>query len=115
MEVSRHAKRLEEEKATLESEMVQLGRRNPAVPNDWELLPPESGTEPDLIDQADVAVTRDTASAIFTDLEARYDSVLAALARVAGGTYGVCTVCGAPIEDARLEADPAAQTCIAHR
>lgn len=115
MEVTAYAKRLEEEKTTLESEMTDLGRRNPAVPSDWELLPPESSTEPDLIDQADVAVNRDTASAIFTDLEARYDTVLAALARIAEGTYGVCNVCGAPIEGARLDADPAAETCIAHR
>ena len=36
-----------------------------------------------------------------------------ALARVAEGTYGVCSVCGGPIAPERLEARPAATTCIA--
>ena len=37
----------------------------------------------------------------------------AALARVEGGTYGVCERCGLPIAPARLEARPAARHCIA--
>ena len=37
----------------------------------------------------------------------------AALARVEGGTYGVCERCGLPIALARLEARPAARRCIA--
>ena len=36
----------------------------------------------------------------------------AAIARVEAGTYGVCEVCGAGIGAARLEALPAARTCI---
>ena len=36
----------------------------------------------------------------------------AALARVAAGTYGTCTVCGEPIAPERLEARPAAPTCV---
>ncbi len=35
-----------------------------------------------------------------------------ALARVAAGTYGVCERCGTSIGDARLDALPAARTCI---
>lgn len=37
----------------------------------------------------------------------------AAAARVASGTYGVCTVCGAQIPDAQLELRPARPTCVA--
>jgi RNA polymerase-binding protein DksA len=35
-----------------------------------------------------------------------------ALARIEAGTYGVCTRCGGPIGEARLEARPAAELCI---
>jgi RNA polymerase-binding transcription factor DksA len=38
----------------------------------------------------------------------------AAVSRVADGSYGRCEVCGAPIGEARLQARPAARTCIAH-
>lgn len=37
----------------------------------------------------------------------------AALARADAGTYGICTVCGNPIPPGRLEARPAAATCVA--
>ncbi len=34
--------------------------------------------------------------------------------RVAAGTYGACEVCGRPVGEGRLEARPAARTCIEH-
>jgi DnaK suppressor protein len=34
------------------------------------------------------------------------------LTRLDAGTYGTCEVCGEPIGTARLEARPAARTCI---
>ena len=36
----------------------------------------------------------------------------AALGRIEDGTYGVCTVCGGPIGEERLEAVPYATLCI---
>ena len=98
----------------LESEMGTIGRRNPLVPDDWEPVPTEIGTESDLADQADVIVSHENNAAILADLEARYDTVLAALARIEKKTYGKGEVCGVAIEDARLVADPAAMTCIEH-
>ncbi|MFZ2500494.1 MAG: TraR/DksA C4-type zinc finger protein [Minisyncoccia bacterium] len=106
--------KLEEEKATLEAEMGNIGRKNPVVPGDWEPLPPETGTESDLADQADITMTGANSSAIFADLEARYDTVCAALLRIEKGTYGVCEVCGGTIEEARLSANSAATTCVKH-
>lgn len=38
----------------------------------------------------------------------------AAQERVAAGNYGLCTVCGEAIGEARLEALPATPTCIRH-
>lgn len=92
--------------------MGSVGQRNPAVPGDWESVPSEVGTEADLVDQADVVMSRETNNAILADLEARYDSILSALARMEKGTYGTCEVCGEKIEEARLEADPTATTCM---
>ena len=106
--------KLEEEKKKLETELGGIAQRNPAVENDWEAAREEEGTEPDLIDQADIVVNRETNASLLAELEAQYDLVLAALSRITKGTYGVCTVCGNAIEEARLEANPTATTCIAH-
>jgi DnaK suppressor protein len=38
--------------------------------------------------------------------------VLAALARLDNGTYGVCVDCGRPIPEARLEVRPEAARCV---
>ena len=106
--------KLEEEKKNLEVRMAGIGRRNPAVPDDWELSPTESSMESDLADQADIVMNRESDTAILADLEARYDSVLGALERMDKKKYGICEVCGEKIEEARLEADPAATTCTKH-
>lgn len=47
-------------------------------------------------------------------LRRRLAEVDAALARVAAGTYGTCTVCGAAIPEARLDARPTTDRCIRH-
>ena len=114
MKTAAYKKRLEEEKVNLESRMGSVGQRNPAVPNDWEIARTEENGEADLVDQADVVVVREQNVAILNDLEARYDSVLAALEHIEKGTYGTCRVCGKKIEEARLDADPAAATCKEH-
>ncbi len=107
-------KKLEAEKEKLESEMGSVGRRNPGVPDDWESLPPLTGAESDLIDQADALTSQGNNAAILADLEARYDTILSALKRIEKNTYGTCEVCEKKIEEARLEADSAATTCIEH-
>lgn len=114
MKTEPYKKKLEEEKAQLEADMGKIGRQNPAVPGDWEPVPPETGSEPDLLDQANAAADQETNAAILADLEARYDTVLAALVRIEENAYGICTVCGREIEKERLDADPAASTCKEH-
>jgi RNA polymerase-binding transcription factor DksA len=106
--------RLESEKKTLETQLATVGRQNPSNPADWEAVPSETGQEADPNDQADLLENYEENTAILKDLEIRYNEVLAALTRIEQGTYGTCTVCGKEIEAARLEADPAASTCIAH-
>ncbi len=107
-------KKLEAEKVRLEAELGTVGRKNPRVPDDWEPIPSETGAESDLADQADVVMNRENNAAILADLEARYDTIVSALARIEKKTYGKCEVCNKPIVEARLEADPAATTCTEH-
>jgi DnaK suppressor protein len=57
---------------------------------------------------------RQQAAALLADAEADRAAALAALERVAAGTYGVCEVCGREIPAARLEARPAATRCVEH-
>lgn len=49
-----------------------------------------------------------------TTLSARLADVRKALENIEVGTYGVCEVCNQAIEEERLEANPAARTCMAH-
>ena len=106
--------RLTIEKEKLEQELQSIGRRNPSNINDWEALPQDAGQEPDPNDAADLIEGYEANTAILKELEIRYNDVLAALARIESGTYGVCEVSGEPIEEDRLAADPAARTCKAH-
>jgi RNA polymerase-binding transcription factor DksA len=106
--------KLEEEKLMLEKELETVGRRNPSNPNDWEPTPEETGQESDPNDRADLIEHFGDNTAILKELEIRYNEVLAALARVENGTYGVCSVCNAPIEKDRLDAQIAAKTCKTH-
>lgn len=106
--------RLTEEKARLEAELSTVGRKNPSNPSDWEPVPEDASMEPDPNDQADQMEEFGNNNAILTDLEARYNDVIAALARIEDGTYGTCIASGEAIEEDRLEADPAAATCKAH-
>ena len=109
-----HTKSLQEEKVRLEEELLSVGRRNPSNPSDWEPVPASTELEADPNDVATTIEGYEENAAILKELEIRYNDVLAALARVEEGTYGVCTVGGEQIELERLAADPAAKTCKEH-
>lgn len=105
-----------EEKARLEKELAGVGYKNPEIPGDWQ--PAATNLNEPTADANDVASgieVFEENSAVEVELEARLLEVDAALTRMEVGTYGVCRVCGGAIEDARLHANPAAPTCIAHR
>lgn len=60
-----------------------------------------------------VAVSRAQVSSLIAEGREALRAVDAALRRLDDGTYGACVECGAAIGAARLEARPAATTCIA--
>lgn len=61
---------------------------------------------------ATIAYERAQVSALVQQVEGHLAEVDAALRRLDAGTYGTCERCGQPIGSERLEARPAARTCI---
>ena len=59
-----------------------------------------------------IAFERSQLDTLIRQAVTRLGEVDAALARVAAGTYGTCTTCGRPIPPERLDARPAAATCV---
>jgi RNA polymerase-binding transcription factor DksA len=115
MNTDQFKSRLAEEKAKLEAELASVGRKNPSNPADWEPVPQDTELNADPNDVATEISGYEDNAGIVKELEVRYNDVLAALKRIEDGSYGVCEAGGEPIEEARLDADPAARTCIAHK
>ncbi|MDR7253494.1 RNA polymerase-binding transcription factor DksA [Nocardioides sp. BE266] len=59
-----------------------------------------------------IAFERSQIGALVRQVRHHVAEVDAALERVDAGTYGVCEVCGRPVGEARLDALPAARTCV---
>lgn len=62
---------------------------------------------------ATIAFERAQTAALLRQAREELAALDAAAARVRDGAYGVCVRCGGPIAEGRLEALPAATTCIA--
>ncbi|MEI7057430.1 TraR/DksA C4-type zinc finger protein [Nocardioides sp. CCNWLW239] len=61
---------------------------------------------------ATIAFERSQVQSVVRQVRRHLDEVDAALERLDQGTYGTCESCGRPIGEGRLEARPAARTCI---
>ncbi len=107
--------KINEELALVERELASVGRRNPGNKDDWEAATAdEDGSQADPNENADKFEELGINEAILADLETRYRELKAAKERIAEGVYGVCEISGEPIEKERLEANPAARTCLKH-
>ncbi len=107
---------LEKEKELLEKEMDTVGERNPETPGDWQARPDRGDfSSSDSSESADSSESYGGNSAILDQLETRYKNITKALERIKSGEYGICRISGEKIEKERLEANPAADTCIKHR
>jgi len=118
MEKKYYKEKLEEELKLLEKELRTVGRINPSNPADWEAIGnPETNKDDDHSDPNDNADDQEEfgeRNAILKDLEIRFNNVKKALERIENDGYGKCEVCEKEIEAERLEANPAATTCIEH-
>lgn len=108
-------KQLENEKAKLEGELATIGVRNPDAPQDWNVSYPDMNVQVSAQDEiADQEEEFENRVSEELGLETRLKEVNEALERITHGKYGVCAVGGEPIDEARLTANPAANTCIEH-
>jgi len=106
--------RLEIEKNQLFADLSTQATYN-AHSGEWEMrLDNDNILDADRNDIGDANEAADEHIATLALLETRYRNVLRALQKIESGTYGICEIAAEPIELARLEANPAARTCIAH-
>lgn len=106
---------LEDEKNKLERELEKVGKRNPEVKGDWVVEVPDLNVGlSDENDISDIYEELENRNALGDNLEENLTLVNKALERVKGKTYGLCEVCRQPIDEKRLEAYPAATTCVKH-
>ncbi len=104
------------ELALVESELKTVGVHDPENVSNWDAVPPPSSEVlgGDEHEAADRMETYEENTGILKQLEIRYNEIRTALKKIEDGTYGMCEVSGEPIETERLEANPAATTCMKH-
>jgi RNA polymerase-binding transcription factor DksA len=101
-----------EEQARLQQVRLSIVEEVPATESERDAL-----AELSIVDQHPADVGTETFEqtkglSILEQVEAQLRDVERALDRLDDGTYGVCEICGRPIEPARLEARPAARYCL---
>lgn len=107
---------LADEQQLLKRQLESVGRINPENHNDWEPAMNRESTETAELESRASDITEfEDRSAVEFALEERYNEITAALVRIDEGAYGTCIVCNKTIEEERLNANPAARTCKAHR
>lgn len=115
MNIDTLQQKLEAEKATLTKDLRELGVQNPSAPEDWIATPEDPSTsEADQNVVADRAEDWQARQGEVDALETRLNNINRALDKIKTGRYGICEICGDPIEEERLLANPAARTNIAH-
>ena len=99
----------------MEKELSDLGFKN--TDGQWEATAPEMDVMPPQAEPneaADKIEEYEERRGESNVLQARFSEVTHALEKIERGTYGTCEVSGEPIEEDRLEANPAARTCKLH-
>lgn len=93
--------------ARLEARLAELAGRVVGIEEDL-----RQPLDDDFGDQAIELADDEALEGVDAVLRAEAAQVRAALGRIAAGTYGTCTNCGAEIPRARLEAQPVATRCV---
>src|SRR5258708_9820160 len=99
--------RLEEKQAEIQQHIATL-TGSPARPED--AIQASDGVEEPEEEAVDLQET-DVDQAILDNEKTLLAEVQQALARIENGTYGICSNCGQPIPEKRLEAIPLATFC----
>ena len=101
-------RRLEEKQAEIQQHIAAL-TGSPALPEDA-IQASDGVVEPE--EEAVDLEQTDVDQALLDNEKALLAEVQQALARIENGTYGMCTNCGQPIPEKRLEAIPWASLCV---
>jgi DnaK suppressor protein len=115
MNTDHFKQKLQAELSIIEGELATVASKNSE--GEWEAKETAMDTLPPMADAneaADKIEEYEENKGIDATLSARLSDIKGALGKIAAGTYGTCEVCGAHIEEDRLEANPAARTCKAH-
>jgi RNA polymerase-binding protein DksA len=100
---------LEAERERLVEEIAEYEREGQETLSD---VSGENNYRDHMADQGSATFARELDATLEGRARESLAQVERALERMAEGTYGVCSRCGAPIAEARLEAMPAADLCI---
>jgi DnaK suppressor protein len=93
--------------------MSAMGTLSGIVDGDWEVHKQETGaneTETNMLSSQ--YEEESTNEGVLETLEERLNEVTIALGKIDNQNYGKCESCNKNIEEAKLEANPAAKTCI---
>ena len=100
----------------LEGERDRLLHARQAVHHDGSLLEETGdlaiGSGDHIADSATETYLRELDEGLEENADHLLDAIEAALQRIEDGTYGLCSACGGPIGEERLEAVPYATLCI---
>lgn len=116
LDTAMYKDRLIELRHELTRELKSIGIHDPETPENWIAIP--EGVDVGEADEnvgADRVEEWDERVSTLALLETRWNNVNRAIKKIEAGTYGICEISGEEIEEARLDANPAARTCIAHK
>jgi RNA polymerase-binding transcription factor DksA len=107
--------KLNEERKVLTQELSNISVNTKTKgKDDWEATPSTEIDSADANNVADRISAYENNDALVSNLEARLREIDLALNKIGKEIYGTCEVCNNPIEEDRLEANPAARTCKKH-
>lgn len=112
MEEGEAASRLESERTRLEALRDDFSEEHLRTESEQENLSELSAAAQHQADLGTETFDRERDLSILEQVEAELADVEHALERLENGSYGTCEACGEPIDDARLEAQPAARFCM---
>ncbi len=113
-QIAHFKEKLQKEEQKVLDELKTVGRINPSNPADWEPTVKDDSSHADKNESADNIEEFEENTAILRELEIRLNHIRRALAKTENGSYGRCEVGGELIDTKRLEANPAAMTCVEH-
>ncbi len=116
MNTETYKAKLLEEKKLVESELATIAVRDEKT-GEWSAVGEDQGNDVPVDDNelGNRFESLDESESLVKDLSARLSDINRAIEKIANGKFGACEIDGKMIEEGRLEANPAARTCIEHK